>query len=361
MSRMKKMLCLAAILASFTGLSANPNGYGGQMKLSDMNWKAEFGYVSWRTRRGEHQPFGGTIQRDDLPSDISGFSVDSDSFCVGAKSAEFDCDHGFRLGIGLSPWDNEPWEFFFRYTYFHSDGSKRIGQSESDEDNVWENMIDRSLADNASLNGEFDDGEVDQAQEWLDIKYNAVDLECRGFHQFSKLKCNYFGGLRYACLNFDQDVRYINYEGSNDIDTYDAALRSEMAGWGMRGGCELEYPIFMNGLNIFGRAALSVLVSCFEVSRTDLAYNDTENDVEMRKYRHDFSAMTPNLEAGIGLSYQWNEWWFRAGYEFIHWFNADRQFDYSGWDDVDGNTAQVRITPHDISFDGWFIEAGVSY
>lgn len=312
----------------------------------------ELGYIFWQTHLAQ-LPFSGDIISNPFGATIGGVTVETESHQINITDNEHDWDHGFRIAVGYGCCQD--WEVIGRYTYFSASGSKSLGDASVDSGAIYANLHDRSLADNAGLNTEFDDGKVDFASEKLSLQLHIADIEYQNTCKYCNYSMTYSGGIRFASIDQERNVLYINEEPVADRDTYTIDMDSEMRGFGLRAGSEFYYPFGCEGLSFYGRGALSILLGEFDVDRRDEAFNASEPDIEIRSYRHDYYALIPVLELGIGFDFFKNNWKIQIGYEFINWANMFQHIDFPGWDNSDDETAQTRITTGNLSFDGLFV------
>jgi hypothetical protein len=320
----------------------------------DMSFFGFVDYLHWRAHRNT-APFSGTITFiTDQPN------VDTGSYSIVAADSEYDWDSGWRLAVGVKM---GAMEIGFQYTSFDTNGSLSLGDPANDVDLTHANLLDRSLVDEASLNGLFDDGIVDAASQSISIDYDVYDIWMGTEYK----TCDYlalkpFIGFRYADISQSETVLYTNTEPGEiapDTDTYDLTRTTDLKGYGLRGGLAAESNLC--GLGFFARSAVSLLYTEFDTLRTDAAFNQSAGDVEIRSWANNFNTVTPVLEVAAGVSFSYHNFTLAGGYEFTHWFNIQEHADVPGWDDVDEETPNYRPDRGDISFDGFFIRAGVSY
>ena len=251
-------------------------------------------------------------------------------------------------------------DVLFRFTYFHNEGAQQVGDPTVDSDTIFANLLDRSLA-NRRLNRNFDDGRADFAQEHIELQYSVYDLELGRTFGSSALSVRPFGGFRFAEIRQDVRVRYENFTAPDELDTYELASDVDMTAWGIRLGGQLNYGLFDTGLSIFGRGAGSLMLADFRVQRIDVATDQPAGISEPREYRHSYNSVVPQLELAVGLRYDRGCFFVAAGYEVAYWFNMYQHLDIVGYDDVDGSTSPIRADRGALGFDGFFVNAGVTF
>lgn len=253
------------------------------------------------------------------------------------------------------------WFAGLTYSGFFVDEQDSIGGLAANNDTVHANLLDRTLADNAGLNNEFDDSEVDFASDDISVDQHSVDLTAgkkswlaRGISGFYKL------GLRIANSDLERDVTYQNLEGANDVDTARISLRSDMWGVGptVAGGFGLH---IMNGLTLSGEASASALFSQFDLSRRDAYTNQSAGDTEIRQIAIDSYHVVPVLDATIGLSQRIGMFEFGIGYTLQAWLGGARAISVAGWDDVDDENTFYRVTRDDIITHGIYASAKMTF
>lgn len=341
--------------------ATDANGHIQYECCAEPTWLFEAGYINWRARRSR-VPFSGRIRN--LGGMQNNLPVDDDSYEVGLTETSFGKDSGYRVAVGRR--NSEQWDMMFRYTNFSTFGGKAVGASPVtvDTDDVYANLIDRSLADEQIDNGDFDDGLCEFASESIDLRYDTYDLEFGKQFTTTNISARGFGGFRFGEISQSAYTAYVNLEG-DDLDTYTLESNTDMHAWGFRAGGELNHCLGNSGISLFGRGAFSMMLAEFDVRRKDVAFDadrDPNGDLEIRQYRHDYYSVVPVAELAAGLLYERGSWSIKAGYEFSNWFNLYQHLNMVGWDDVDGDdTVPVSIDRGDLSFDGWFVDAGYSY
>ena len=309
-------------------------------------WLVDAEYLNWRTTRSS-TPYSGTIT----------FGAGS-SYVNQLLETEYDHDSGFRFALGRQ-FANKL-DIMFRFARFDNNGAHQVGDPTVDTDSIYANLIDRTLADDV-LDRTFDDGHVDFAQESINLQYSVFDLEFAKTFCRSTLSVRPFGGLRFAQIQQNSQVRYQNFTAPAELDTYDLTSDVDMNSWGIRTGGQLDYELFNCGLSVFGRGAGSLMLADFRVHRTDVASDQPSGTVASRDYLHGCTEIVPQLELAVGLRYERGCFFMSAGYELAYWFNMYQHLDIVGYDDVDGDTPPIRVDRGSLGLDGLFCSAGVVF
>jgi len=309
-------------------------------------WLVEAEYLNWRSHRSS-LPFAGLL--------TFGANGSYDSELV---ETEFGRDSGFRFSVGRRSVDR--WDVVFRYTFFQNSGATAVGDPTVDSDAIFCNLMDRSLADRR-VDRNLDDGRADAARESISLDHFVYDLEFGRTLDFCGLSVRPFGGFRFAEIKQSASVLYQNFTPPAELDTYGIESDVDMTAWGIRGGGQVSHALFDCGLSLFGRGAASLMLADFRVQRTDVATDQPSGIAESRRHRHGYQAIVPQAELAAGLRYDYGRFFIAAGYELSYWFGMYQHLDVVGHDDVDDTTTPVRADRGDLSFDGWFVDAGLMF
>jgi len=309
-------------------------------------WLVEAEYLNWRTTRSS-MPFAGVLA----------FGPNG-SFINDVLDTEFGRDSGGRLALGGRHVNQ--WDLMFRFTYFQNHGAQQHGDAAVDSDTVFANLIDRSLTDRR-LDRLFDDGRADFAREDISLQYCVYDLEFGRTFVGPACSVRPFGGFRIADIQQGGRVLYQNFELPADLDAYDITSDVDMTAWGFLLGGQLDYRLFDSALKVFGRGAGSLMLADFRVQRLDVATDGTTGISEARHHRHSYNAIVPQLELAVGLRYDRGCFFVAAGYEIAYWFNTYQHLDVVGYDDIEDNTTPIRTDRGHLGFDGFFVNAGVTF
>lgn len=323
-------------------------------------WHLEFENFVWKTRRAA-TPYAGSSTP--LPgAGDPGLFAGSQS--IVDRATTFGEDWGFRVGLRyVAP---SAWDVGAEYTYFRTNGASQFGSIGDDLDNVHANVLDRNLADNIVLNGVFDDGLVDFASERIDLQYDVVDIHIgKSLGLAPGFVTRPFAGVRLAWIEQQSDVRYQNLEPlvlggpPIDLDTADIHRSVAMDAGGLRIGNESYWSPWRGSLSLFSRVALSMLYAEFSATRIDDYFNESLALRGINRYSSGFHSVVPVLELAAGARYDRGPFFLQGGYEFANWFNLNQQVEVIGWDDIDAQTSVYGFDGGDLSFDGWFIRAGI--
>lgn len=299
------------------------------------------------TGYGGHPAFGEL-------DEIDGSGIDDDSHALDLKDTGL---HGYGVRAALRKNLSGGWFAGAAYTGFFTDGGSSLGNDGSDTDDVHANLLDRSLADDAGLNGDFDDGIVDYASEDITLHQHFGDLvlgrerlHAGGHRTFWQ------GGVRLARTDLERDVEYRNNEGGSDLDTAEIDFKSEMRGIGPTLGAGMEMMV-MPGLTLSASASASVLYADYDLSRRDAYFNETANDLEIRDISADHRDFVPVIDASVGVTRQWGAMELSLGYTVSAWLGGAKSITTNGWDDIDGDTTPYTIDSDNLITHGLFAKA----
>lgn len=288
----------------------------------------------------------------------TGANLDPNSYAINMGNPDLE-GGGVRAEV-KAPFGGS-WFSAFAYTGFFIDESASIGGTNADNDNVFANLVDRTLADDASLNGDFDEGKVDFASDRISIDQHIADLTVgQQSSRGGSLAAFWKLGLRFATTDLERDVLYRNLEGANDLDTARIGLRSDMWGVGPTVGAGVSVEI-LNGLKLSGEASASALYSKFDLSRRDAYTNASQNDTEIRQIEIDSHHVIPVVDASIGLSQRFGRFELGVGYTVSAWLGGARSISVRGWDDVDDETSPYRVTRDDIITHGIYANGRLAF
>ncbi len=352
-ARLESLESGAAASSTYTSNSQPAQGSCNTSCYSSPGWYASGQFLSWKARRST-TAYAGNL------SPVTGPGINAgDSYSNSLIETNYDRDPGFRLRMGYVT--ENRWDIGLQYTYFNSNGASAVGDPTMDSDSVFTNLGDRSLYDDAGLNGDFEDGIVDFAQETISVRYNVFDVVMgRWVNLNHGFALRFIGGLRFAEINQASNVTYANLEAAADLDQYNLDRRVTMKAWGFTTGGEVHWGLGDSGLSIFTRGQLSMLRADFDLSRLDVA-NNLSSDIAIRGDRLETTKIVPVMELALGGRYEYNGFYVGVGYEFANWFNMLQDLDRVGYDDINDETTPVRADRGDLTFDGWFVEAGVTY
>lgn len=303
----------------------------------------EAGYFYWLPR-ANLLPFSGNICS----------SSSADSYNLNLVRTGYNRGNGFRVGLGINTYCD--WNIIGRYAHFSSSRSKCLGGSGTNSDTVYANIIDRSLASSAGLNGNFESGLVDAAAEKTNLRYNIGDIEVRKSVCICQLPMDFFYGIRYAAIDQKRCTTYTNtaeVQGLVSTDKYNISMNTDMRGVGIRAGAELTVSMWRNCVSLFGNSAFSALVSRLSVNRTDTTFKSVP-ETEFRSYKQKYHQLIPALESSLGAQLDWCGWSLRVGYEFHVWFNLSQNIDLLS-SSFNVSSSQARYTCGNVTFDGFFL------
>lgn len=215
-------------------------------------------------------------------------------------SLDYDRDAGFRTSIGYRTKAN--WAVRLQYTTFDTDGvavAERPG-------GVGQLFATRSHPDGNE--------EADLATAASSFEYQTFDLLAdRPVWDGPFAALSIFGGLRWIDMEQEHQFRYNGRDFVNGL----ILNHTEMDGIGLRLGGEGTWRM-AGGFSAFGRLGTSIVYGQYETRITETNIGGSQQLVDMVDR---FDQAIPGLEAALGISYTWNGWSVRTGYEVMHWFN----------------------------------------
>lgn len=264
-------------------------------------------------------------------------------------------------GVRVSARTNSgtPWFAGADYTGFFTDEGSSIGNVGTDTDSVLANLLDRSLADEAGLNGDFVEGEVDFASETIDVEQHFADLVLgQRFNGGGPLRGFWHAGFRIANTDVDRDVVYENLEGATDLDRAQINFQSEMWGVGptVGGGVALALP---NGVALAASASASAHYANFDLSRRDAYFNQSAGDTEIREVFLETQEIVPVFDASVEVEQRIGNFFASLGYTMSAWLGGARTLTTAGYDDVLNNTSPYTVKSDNVITHGVFARAGL--
>jgi hypothetical protein len=267
-----------------------------------------------------------------------------------------DNQSGFGVTVDARHVTNSGWFAGARYTGFFTDNTSQTGTASADTDSVFTSYLDRSFADD-TLNGNFDDGKADAATETIKIKRHQGDLVLGNeTAAASWLTGAWHAGLRVASINVDRDILYENL-AAGVYQSASISLQSDMIGGGPTFGTEGSIKLSADGWSLQGAAAASLLVSRFDLNRTD-TYKANPASIAMRSVELTDYGVVPMFDASLELTKVYGSAYFGIGYTFSAALGGGRTIVIAGQDDVDGQTTPYAIEKNDIINHGVYARAG---
>ena len=331
---------------------ASCGDYCQRSRLSRVFFSLE--YLYWQATN-DATAYTGTLSR---PSGtINGLPISSSASLISTlQDTSYEHNGGFRVNLGYQM--SDCWNIGFRYTYFDTSGNSSVGDATVDSNAFLANRLDRSLADDI-LDTSFDDGETDFASQRTSLDFNTYDIELRRQFRFNskRLVVGILGGIRFSQIDQASQIRYQNLESGNLL-TADTDETMDMHATGLRVGGETHYLLGWN-TSIFARGSVALMYANFDVSRRDIQTSATAAGI--RSISDNFENVVPVTELNIGVRWQRGRFYVAGGYDIATWFDMAQGMDAINQDDVDGTTNSYRIERGNLSFDGFFAEAGMQF
>lgn len=205
-------------------------------------------------------------------------------------------------------------------------------------------------------NASIDDNDVTSATARYDFEHYAIDFGARQkLNIGQRLGLNLDAGLRYASMNQDIGIAYLN---ANNGTRVDITNENDFSGWGPRIGMGLDWRVG-HGFNVFSSVAGSLLLGDFDLMLRETD-NGTAERADIKQGLHNRLIPVLEMKLGVGYARQLNNGWTigaNAGYEWQNWFNMVSAQRFS--DDVDSQIMYTDTT--DISLDGFFFEGFIRF
>jgi hypothetical protein len=269
---------------------------------------------------------------------------------------------GGGLRVSLYKQNNNGWFVGGGYEGHFVDGDTSRGQRGVDLDNIHANLVNRSLADNNALNGNFDDGRVDYATDDFDIDKHTADLIIGKNIPISSRSMAYWKlGLRAAYSDADRDVFYENTEAAADTDFARINFNSQMWGLGPMVGAGATFE-FGQGFAISGGTSISGVYSKYDLTRNESNFNQSLARTATANFDVDTYGMVPIIDGSIDITKTWNNnFYVGLGYMASSWLGGSRSLSIPGWDDIDASTSPYTIEKDDIFVHGVYLRTGMNY
>jgi hypothetical protein len=182
------------------------------------------------------------------------------------------------------------------------------------------------------------------------LTMNTFDaLLGRTWEATEDFRLRFYGGLRFLTL---RNALQSTYDG-RDADQAFAENRSNYFGVGPIFGGEARLALF-EGFGVFGKANGGLLSG---TQRVKLFESNNAGGTPYTDFHDRYGSVIPFVHLGLGLEYQYNGVFLRAGYEVTQYFQAvDRPVFL---DDFAEGKLTRRVT--DLALDGLFLQAGFNY
>lgn len=267
------------------------------------------------------------------------------------RSLEPERGLGARLGLGYN--SEKGTGFLMQYTMLDTSDSDAIERGATDLWGTW-----------LHANSIIDDNDVTRAEMDYDFDLDMFDLSAhKMFKVGSDLDLDIQAGLRYARVDQDIDITYIQDVTATTFRKVDIDSKNEFTGLGPRVGLDVDWHM-AKGFNLFGGLAGSLLIGDFDLSQKQHdwpvgAVNGTRR-VDIERTEHNRMVPVVEMRAGIGYAHELENGMrigAKAGYEWQNWFNMVTDLRYV--DDVDSQLASTDTT--DVSLDGFFLEGFLNF
>ena len=301
----------------------------------------------------------GALSGPVVPGFVAAPGIDTDSHDLASGVPE-DLD-GAGIAIDIIKQRSNGWFHGLAYVGQFVDGKDSLGNAGLDTDSVHANLLDRSQADQVSLNGFFDDGQVDFASDDIEIDRHTGDMVIgKRMPVSERLTAFWKAGTRLAYIDTDRDVRYVNLEGATDTDTVRIRNGSEMYGVGpmLGAGAQLR---FRNGWMISSQSMFATLYANYDLDRSEVAFNESANTTGTRRAKQDTNGVVPVVETSLELMKDVGKYYLGIGYNVSAWLGGARSLQNNLQDDIDDETNAYLINEDDIILQGFYGRVGVRF
>ena len=283
-----------------------------------------------------------------------GFAIktDTDSFSAlgegGVKSAEFDWEFGFRVGLGYNM-GHDDWDLRLNWTWFQDQGTEHL--STDGDDFLYPSVIHPTSSSTYYAT---------DAESEIHLHLNVLDLEMGRWMKVSKwLTIRPHAGLRTAwiyqrnTIEYD-DLFYLGEGGLLAFDEYEVNRNCNYWGMGVRTGLDTQWGIG-DGWSFYGNAAISLLYGFFDAEHKEESTTPSDIESTLIDLSNSYRAgrAITDLQLGVRWDYLWSNGRYHFGYEVAwehHMFFSQNQF----MTFVDGVTDGVFVQNQgDLAIQGW--------
>lgn len=273
-----------------------------------------------------------------------------DSVSVGANvpkgkifSVKFNCQSGFRLGLGYNL-GHDQWDTSLEWTWFKDNGS---GTATSSAHRIFSTIA--SPVFNQLISSE-------KAKSDLKLHLNLLDWDLgREFYTSKHLTVRPFGGLRTGWVNQNWKTDYFNPAIFQlvSLSKFQVKLKQDFWGIGLRGGLDTEWNL-ISGLSIYGNGALSLLYGFFKDVRLEESLSNA--GVKGRNLYGVNSKRCEQAITELQLGLRWDQMFshdrfhvrVQTGWEHMMFFDHNHLFLF-----LDPFSANLSEYGGNLSFQGW--------
>lgn len=287
---------------------------------------------------------------------VPGFNPDSVSTPLSLTDPE-----GGGVRVSARRTFGSSWFAGAAYTGFFTEENSNIGNAAIDGDGVFANLIDRTLADNAGLSENLDDGIADFASDTINLEQHFADLVLgQRSNGSGPLSGFWHAGLRVANTEVDRDVLYQNQEPAAGLDSAQIDFKSDMWGVGptVGGGVTLSLP---QGFALATSASASALYADFDVSRRDSYFNPRRGRTEIREVLLNTQDVVPVVDASVELKKSFGKVFASVGYTVSAWLGGARSIAVDGWDDIEDDTSAYVVESNNVIIHGVSARLGIKF
>jgi len=261
-------------------------------------------YLNWAARR-TNLDYAAVINPNQVPVPATGYTR------LETLSLDFRRDEGLRAAIGYH--FAAQWDLTWTYTQFHTEGQAVLVPTST---MTYGLVATRSLLSGTSAANPLDKIEADGS-----LLLRMHDIEGNWRYALNEtVGFRAFGGVRLAMLDeeFNNNYNFLFQGFLPESGVIHQPVKMNAAG--LRFGAELEWRTAW-GLQVFGRAAQSILVADFQTQQFE---QDTLNGPMINQSNTSFQ-IVPVEEAAVGVGWSYGPWEVSAGYEVSDWFNMVQQ------------------------------------
>ncbi|MBS0649805.1 MAG: hypothetical protein JSR93_01460 [Verrucomicrobia bacterium] len=314
----------------------NPSGRPQVKHGADLFFTAD--YLLWKA----------TEQNLNYASDVL------DSVFVGADvpkgkiySVSFNCQSGFRLGLGYNL-GHDQWDTSLGWTWFKDHGS---GSASSSNHRIFSTIA--SPVFNQFIGSK-------KAKSDLELHLNLLDWELgREFYTGKHLTVRPFGGLRTGWVNQNWNTSYFDPGAFQQVPLkkFQVHLKQDFWGIGLRGGLDTEWHL-ISGLSIYANGALSLLYGFFKDVRIEKSVSKA--GVKGRNLYGVNSKRCEQAITELQLGLRWDQMFshdrfhfrIQTGWEHMMFFDHNHLFLF-----LDPYSANLTEYSGNLSFQGWTTSA----
>ncbi|MEX0961802.1 MAG: Lpg1974 family pore-forming outer membrane protein [Simkaniaceae bacterium] len=247
-------------------------------------------------------------------------------------------DPGFKVGMGYNfPFDG--WDIYAQYTNFNTHNSRSYSSNPQNPNNQLANIWGIGGSGIGNSTNLPPNQAINSASSKWNLDFDLIDLEiARNYYVGRCLAIRPHFGLRGSWQDQYYDVIYLTppIGGPGVLNQWTMTQKMDYWGIGLRSGLDSSWKLFRY-FSFFVNGAVSVLLSHFEVHRTDnqIAFDANDlpvSNLDLLRTRNSYYSLKGVFDFFIGLRFEkWTEnerFYFKldAGWEEQLWISQSNFF-----------------------------------